>query len=251
VLDSDTGLIKAGVGTNASRSMVRAGTALAEACDQLIASAKDSAAGLLQTDAAHLSYEAGEYRGRDGRAVGLLEAVRELAGADVGAPLAEVDSEAEEVTYPNGCHVCEVEIDPETGALDIIAFTIVDDVGRAINPMIVHGQSQGGIAQGIGQAVMEHAVFDPQDGQLLTGSFMDYALPKAKAIPALHPIDNDFPSPTNPLGVKGAGEGGATGAPAAVMNAVLDALRPLGIDHLDMPATPDRLWRAIRDAGGA
>jgi carbon-monoxide dehydrogenase large subunit len=251
VLASDTDLIKSGVGTNASRSMVRAGTALAEACDQLIEAAKDVAAGLLQTEAGDLAYEGGEYAGSDGRAVGLLEAVRVLAGAQsADAPLVEVHTEAEEVTYPNGCHVCEVEIDPETGALDFVAFIIVDDVGRAINPVIVHGQSQGGVAQGIGQAVMERAVFSPEDGQLLSGSFMDYALPKAKAIPALHPIDNDFPSPTNPLGVKGAGEGGATGAPAAVMSAVLDALGPLGIDHLDMPVTPDRLWRAIRDAGG-
>jgi len=251
VLASDTDLIAAGVGTNASRSMVRAGTALAEACEKLVERARGAAAGLLQADARDLTFRDGEYMGSDGRSVGLLAAVRACAeGEGSGAPLAEIHSEAEEVTYPNGCHVCEVEIDPATGALEVIAFTIVDDVGRAINPVIVHGQSQGGVAQGIGQAVMERAVFDPEDGQLLTGSFMDYALPKAKAIPDLHPIDNDYPSPTNPLGVKGAGEGGATGAPAAVMNAVLDALSPLGVRTLDMPATPQTVWRAIRDAGG-
>jgi carbon-monoxide dehydrogenase large subunit len=250
VLASDTDRIEAGFGTNASRSMVRAGTALAWACDALIERAKRAAAGLLQADAAGLTFRDGRYAGADGRAVGLLEAARTLAESEGGAgPLAEVHSEAEEVTYPNGCHVAEVEIDPETGAVEIISFTVVDDVGRAINPAIVHGQSQGGIAQGIGQALMERAVFGAGDGQLLAGSFMDYALPRAASVPHLHPIDNDYPSPTNPLGVKGAGEGGATGAPAAVINAVLDALSPLGIDHLDMPARPERIWRAIRDAG--
>ncbi|MDX1484014.1 MAG: molybdopterin cofactor-binding domain-containing protein, partial [Alphaproteobacteria bacterium] len=249
VLASDTDLIAAGVGTNASRSMVRAGTALAQACDRLIDRGRETAGRLLQAAPDGLSFAEGAYRGGDGHAVGLAEVGRALSDAEgPGACFAEVHSEDDAVTYPNGCHIAEVEIDPQTGALEVVRFTAVDDVGRAINPAIVHGQSQGGIAQGIGQALMERAAYDGGTGQLLAGSFMDYALPSAEVIPALHPIDNDCPSPTNPLGVKGAGEGGATGAPAAVMNAVLDALAPLGVDALDMPATPERIWRAIRDA---
>jgi carbon-monoxide dehydrogenase large subunit len=250
VLASDTDLIAHGVGTNASRSMVRAGTALALACDRLIDDGRGLAAGLLQTDAASLSFAEGAYRGADGRAVGLFEVARARAEAE-GAPcFAEVHSKDDTVTYPNGCHICEVEIDPETGMVEIVAFTAVDDVGRAINPRIVHGQSQGGIAQGIGQAISERAVHGADTGQPLAGSFMDYAIPRAISVPALRPISNDCPSPTNPLGVKGAGEGGATGAPAAVMNAILDALAPLGIDALDMPATPERVWRAINAGRG-
>ena len=150
------------------------------------------------------------------------------------------------MTYPNGCHVCEVEIDPETGALEIIAFTVVDDVGRAINPMIVHGQSQGAIAQGIGQALHEHTVYDPENGQLLSGSFMDYTLPRAEHLPFFDGVLNEVLSPTNSLGAKGAGEGGTTGAPAAVINAIMDALAPIGVQHIDMPATPLRIWQAIQ-----
>ena len=250
VIPSDTDLIAHGVGTNASRSMVRAGTALALACDEIIERGREAAAGLLQTDAASLSFRDGAYHGNQGRAVGLFEVDRARAEAE-GAPcFAEMHSKDDAVTYPNGCHVCEVEIDPETGIVEILRFTAVDDVGRAINPRIVHGQSQGGIAQGIGQAISERAVHAADTGQPLAGSFMDYAIPRAKSTPPLRPIANDCPSPTNPLGVKGAGEGGATGAPAAVMNAVLDALAPLGIDALDMPATPERIWRAINAGGG-
>jgi carbon-monoxide dehydrogenase large subunit len=165
-----------------------------------------------------------------------------------GGLAAERHHENQAVTYPNGCHVCEVEIDPETGAVDVVAFTAIDDVGRAINPMIVSGQSQGGIAQGIGQALLEHGLYDRETGQLITGSFLDYALPRADDLPPLEPMRNDVPSPTNPLGVKGAGEGGTTGAPAAVMNAIMDALAPLGVGHLDMPATPAAIWTAIQAA---
>jgi carbon-monoxide dehydrogenase large subunit len=166
-----------------------------------------------------------------------------------GAPLGVENHHANDaVTYPNGCHVCEVEIDPETGAVDLLGFVAVDDVGRPVNPMIVRGQSQGAIAQGLGQALMELGAYDDDSGQLLSGSFMDYAVPRADDLPALDPIAHDIPSPTNPLGVKGAGEGGTTGAPAAVMCAILDALAPAGVTHLDMPATPLNVWRAIQAA---
>jgi aerobic carbon-monoxide dehydrogenase large subunit len=160
----------------------------------------------------------------------------------------ESRNDSDALTYPNGCHICEVEVDPETGSVAVLAFVAVDDVGRAINPMIVRGQSQGGIVQGIGQALLERGAYDPVSGQLLTGSFLDYAMPRAAHIPSVRPFPNDTPSPANPLGVKGAGEGGATGAPAAVINAVLDALAPLGVDEIDMPATPDRIWSAIQSA---
>jgi carbon-monoxide dehydrogenase large subunit len=147
--------------------------------------------------------------------------------------------------YPNGCHVCEVEIDPSSGETKIDRYSVVDDVGIPINPMICEGQIHGGLAQGIGQALLENIVYDGSDGQLLSGSFMDYAMPRAND---LCEIRNEFccvPSTTNPLGIKGVGESGAIGAPPTVMNAVLDALHRLGVDQLDMPATPHRVWSAI------
>ncbi|MFT5540546.1 MAG: carbon-monoxide dehydrogenase large subunit [Alphaproteobacteria bacterium] len=251
VCASDTDLIKDGVGTNASRSMVRAGAALVAAADQLIEIGRPFATGLLQAQAGEVTYHDGRYHLDGGRSVGLNEVARAAREAGAGSGkgeglFAEIRSDDDAATYPNGCHICEVEIDPETGAVEVIAFTAVDDVGRAINPPIVHGQSQGGIAQGIGQALMEWGVFDPVSGQVLSGSFVDYAMPRAKGLPPLHPIANDFPSPTNALGVKGAGEGGATGAPAAVINAVLDALAPHGVTDITMPATAARIWAAIQ-----
>jgi len=150
--------------------------------------------------------------------------------------------------FANGCEVCELEVDPETGAVEIVALTMVDDSGRSVNPMIVHGQMHGAVAQGIGQALTERCVYDPESGQLLSGSFLDYAIPRADDLPAISVTSRDVPSPTNPLGVKGAGEGGTVGAPGAVIHAILDALAPVGVTHIDMPATPERVWRAIRDA---
>ncbi len=248
VAASDSDAIADGVGTNASRSMVRAGTALAEAAEKLIENGRATAARLLQAREDAVSYDAGRYRvaGSD-RSAGLFEVAAAMAEAGI-RPFAESRHEHDAVTYPNGCHVCEVEVDPETGAVAILRFTAVDDVGRAVNPVIVHGQSQGGIVQGIGQALMEEVVFDTENGQALSGSFMDYAMPRAAHVPSLEPIANDVPSPTNPLGVKGAGEGGTTGAPVAVINAVLDALVPMGVTGIEMPATPQKIWAAIRMA---
>ncbi|MEE8445940.1 MAG: molybdopterin cofactor-binding domain-containing protein, partial [Alphaproteobacteria bacterium] len=247
---TDTDLIPAGVGTNASRSMVRAGTALVEAARAAIELGRESAARLLQAVPADVSYAEGAYRvtGTD-RAVELFAVARAME-AD-GTPLGVENHHSNQaVTYPNGCHVCEVEVDPETGVVALLGFVAVDDVGRPVNPMIVRGQSQGGIAQGLGQALMELGAYDEETGQLLSGSFMDYQVPRADDLPALDPIPHDVPSPTNPLGVKGAGEGGTTGAPAAVISAILDALAPLGVTHIDMPATPMTVWRAIRAAKG-
>jgi carbon-monoxide dehydrogenase large subunit len=152
---------------------------------------------------------------------------------------------ADTANYPNGCHVCEVEIDPETGVTEIVRYSVVDDVGTVLNPLLLHGQIVGGIAQGVGQILMEDIRFD-ETGQLVTGSFMDYAMPRAADIPDVEVESNPVPTKTNPLGVKGAGEAGAVGAMPAVTNAIVDALSEFGVRHIEMPATPERVWRAIR-----
>jgi len=153
-------------------------------------------------------------------------------------------------TWPNGCHVCEVEIDPETGAVALVAYVIADDVGTVINPLTLKGQIHGGVAQGVGQAMMEQIIYDPESGQLLTGSFMDYAIPRADSLPEVVVESHPVPTKLNPLGAKGAGEAGTVGALPVVMNAVLDALAPLGVRQLDMPASPARVWSAIQEARG-
>jgi carbon-monoxide dehydrogenase large subunit len=150
-------------------------------------------------------------------------------------------------TWPNGCHICEVEVDPDTGAVQLSSYVIVDDVGTVINPITLKGQIHGGVAQGVGQALMEQVVYDPESGQLLTATFMDYAMPRADDFPDMHVESNPVPTKLNPLGAKGAGEAGTVGALPVVINAVLDALAPLGVRNLDMPASPERVWRAIQE----
>jgi carbon-monoxide dehydrogenase large subunit len=155
-------------------------------------------------------------------------------------------------TFPNGCHIVEVEIDPNTGAVALARYTIVDDFGRTINPLMLEGQVHGGVVQGIGQALLEHAVYDPDSGQLLSGSFMDYAMPRAGDLPPFDFSTHNVPSTSNPFGVKGAGEAGAVGAPPAVINAIVDALHHKnGTRHIDMPATPPRIWQAINSSSAA
>jgi carbon-monoxide dehydrogenase large subunit len=149
--------------------------------------------------------------------------------------------------YPNGCHVCEVEVDPETGVVRIDRYLAVNDFGVQVNPLLVAGQAHGGIAQGVGQALLEHVVFS-EDGQLVTGSYMDYALPRAGDLPSIATESHSIPCTTNPLGAKGCGEAGCAGSLPAVMNALVDALKPLGVTHIDMPATPERVWAAIQGA---
>ena len=151
-------------------------------------------------------------------------------------------------TFPSGCHAAEIEIDPETGEVTLERYAAIDDYGRRINPMLTVGQVQGGLAQGIGQALLEHTVYDERSGQLLTGSFTDYALPRADDLPPLEITLAELPTMVNPLGVKGAGQAGCIAAPQTVVNAILDALAPLGIEHIDMPATYERVWRTIRSA---
>jgi carbon-monoxide dehydrogenase large subunit len=155
------------------------------------------------------------------------------------------------ITFPNGAHVAEVEIDPETGMVTLDRYTAVDDYGTLINPLLTIGQVQGGVAQGIGQALTEHTVYDPDSGQMLSGSFMDYQLPRAIDLPDLDITLTGIPTTANPLGVKGSGQAGAIAAPQTIISAILDALAPLGVGHIDMPATPERVWRAIKQAGNA
>ena len=155
---------------------------------------------------------------------------------------------AKEQNFPNGCHICELEIDPDTGVVEICRYSVVDDVGTVMNPLLLEGQIIGGIAQGLGQILLEDIRFDDESGQLLSGSFMDYAMPRADNFSPIHCESNPVPTKTNPLGVKGAGEAGAVGAMPAVGNALIDALKPLGVREVAMPATPEVLWRAIRDA---
>ncbi len=254
IVMGDTDRVAKGVGTFASRSMVRAGSAAVEATDALVAAGKAMAAHLLEAAAPDVAYRDGAFRvvGTD-RSIDLFAVARAAAAGKLPEALgtalgAATMHENPAFAFANGCEACEVEVDPETGAVEIVGLTMVDDSGRSVNPMIVHGQMHGAVAQGIGQALIEECVYDRASGQLLSGSFLDYAIPRAGDLPAISVISRDVPSPTNPLGVKGAGEGGTVGAPGAVIHAILDALAPLGVEHIDMPATPERVWRAIQDA---
>ena len=255
IIWGDTDAVRAGVGSFGSRSMQMVGPGLVEASDRVIETGRAVAGHLLEVGPADIEYAGGRFivAGTD-RSVGLFEvaaamAVDVLPEALRGELAADLDCRAKGDTYPNGCHVAEVEVDPETGVVALTAYTAVDDYGRRVNPMIVEGQLHGAIAQGAGQAMLERTVYDAATGQLLSGSLMDYALPRADHLPNLATGDHETPSPNNPLGIKGAGEGGAIGAPPAVMNAVLDALAQLGVARIDMPATPERVWRAVREAG--
>jgi carbon-monoxide dehydrogenase large subunit len=236
----DTDVLEFGGGTHSGRSMRMAGTVIALAASDLIAEGKRRAARLLEADERDLVYAGGRFTvaGTD-RGIGLFELPGELQVVR--------DNELHELVFPNGCHVCEVEVDPDTGEVALVRYAAVDDVGRAINPLIVDGQTHGGIVQGVGQAMCEACVIDA-GGQPLTGSLMDYALPRASDVPAFATRLNEVPSPTNPLGVKAGGEGGTTPAPAVVISAIADALRPLGVTDVPMPATPYAVWRAIRAA---
>jgi len=254
IVQGDTDRVARGVGTFASRSMVRGGSAAVEASDAVVATGKPMAAHLLEAATADIEYRDGAFRvvGTD-RSIGLFEVARAATGGQLPAALgttlgAATWHENPAFAFANGCEVCELEVDPETGAVTIVAWTMVDDSGRSVNPMIVHGQQHGAVVQGIGQALTERCVYDSTTGQLLSGSLLDYAIPRADDLPSITVVSRDVPSPTNPLGVKGAGEGGTVGAPGAVINAILDALAPLGVTHIDMPATPERVWRAIQDA---
>jgi carbon-monoxide dehydrogenase large subunit len=253
--DSDQLLV--GGGTGGSRSIMASGKALLEASAEVIEKGRALAGHFLEAAAADIEFAAGTFRiaGTD-RAIALLDLAARVRGStrlpdDLPHSLdAALITDSPPSAFPNGCHVAEVEIDPETGAVRLDRYTAVDDFGTLVNPMLAEGQVHGGVAQGIGQALLEHAVYDRQ-GQLLAGSFMDYALPRADAVPPIAVGFHPVPATSNPLGVKGCGEAGVTGALPAVMNAVIDALAARGVRHLDMPATPERIWRALQEAGAA
>ena len=251
VVQGDTRRVRYGQGTGGSSALSVGGVALVQAADKIIETAKGLAAELIEAATADIAFADGVFTvaGTD-RGVTMIEVAR--AAAKNGAPLADgVLYTAEAHTHANGCHVCEVEVDVETGAVAIVGYTSVDDIGRVLNPMIAEGQVHGGIAQGVGQALCEEARYDAHSGQLLTGSLMDYCLPRADDLPNIAVVFNEQPCATNPLGVKGVGEAGTTGALAAVVNAVVDALSEYGVRHVDMPLTSEKVWRAIRGASPA
>ena len=257
VIDGDTDRVAFGMGTMGSRSTVIGGSALYFAADKVIGKATEIAAHLLEASAADLEFTEGKFvvAGTD-REMTFREVAKAAflpaklpAGMEPGL-FESATFVPEDDTYPNGSHVCEVEIDPETGTVDIVGYSVVDDVGTMINPMIVKGQIHGGVAQGVGQILMEQVAYEKDSGQLLSGSFMDYAMPRADNFCPIDVASNDVPTKRNPLGVKGAGEAGTVGAMPALMNAIMNALAPVGVTHLDMPATPERVWRAIAEARG-
>ena len=244
VVQGDTDVVPSGL-TGGSRFLAIGGVAAMSAADEVITQGREAAAGLLEAAAADIEYGNGEYRiaGTD-RAVSLFEVAKVTKGLE-----AEHTRNPEAFTYPNGCHICEIEVDAETGVARIERYSIVDDFGRAINPLLLEGQVHGGTVQGIGQALLELGLYDAESGQLLTGSFMDYTMPRADDVPAFDCSFLHVPCSGNPLGVKGAGEAGAVGAPPAVINAIVDALHPVtGMTHIDMPATREKVWRALRRA---
>ena len=250
-VQGDTDAVPIGRGSYGSRSMHVGGNALKKAADNIIEKAKPMAAMMMEAAAGDIEFKDGSFRivGTD-RAMKLTDVAKAFYRPAMLPPQFDVGLEAsgtfaaEPPNYPNGCHVCEVEVDPETGFVTLARYAAVDDVGKIMNHLLCEGQIHGGVAQGVGQALMEAIVFDAE-GQLVTGSFQDYAMPRAEDFPDLVSELTEVPAKTNPLGVKGAGEAGATGAPPAVIGAILDALKPLGIDHIDMPATPSRVWAAI------
>jgi carbon-monoxide dehydrogenase large subunit len=238
----DSDLAAGGSGSHADRSMRLGGTILVRACQDILEQGRRRAAECLGHDAVEISYVDGQFVAVDGRSVGLFEV---LADAPLTAT-AEISTRLH--AHPNGVAACEVEIDPETGALAVTRYVSVDDVGRAINPMIVEGQLHGGSVQGIGEALLEEVVYDHGTGQLLTGSFLDYGLPSTTDTPSLESHIEEYAAASNPLGVKGAGEAGITPAGAVIVSAAVDALRAFGIDHLDTPLSPERIWTAISGA---
>jgi len=252
IVQGDTDVTPNGM-TGGSRAIPVGGAAVIGAADKIIAKGKEVAGSLLEAAAADIEYTDGSFRivGTD-RKASLFEVAK--AARDPKHNAGKIESlddsytrTPEASTFPNGCHICEIEIDPETGQVAIQRYTVVDDFGGALNPMLLMGQVHGGIVQGLGQALSEHTVYDKDNGQLITGSFMDYAMPRAESMPSIDFSMHNVKCTTNPLGVKGAGEAGAIGSPPAVINAIVDVLyRTTGQKHIDMPATPAAIWQALQ-----
>jgi carbon-monoxide dehydrogenase large subunit len=243
LITGDTDVTVVGGGAHSARALRLAAVVMAKASDQIVEKGTRIAAGLLEAAEADIEFSARRFRvkGTD-RSVDLYEV----------AAAGRLDGLSDEVltapSFPYGCAVCEVEVDPETGEVEVVRYTTVDDCGRAVNPMILHGQTHGGIAQGVGQALWESCAYDADTGQLLSATLMDYALPRADMLPAFTTEISEVPSTSHPLGLRGGGEGGTTPALGAVVNAICDALAELGVEHIELPATSQRVWQAIRDA---
>ncbi len=261
LLQGDSDELLAGGGTGGSKSLMASGTAIVEAAELVKENGRKIAAQVLEAAPADIEFELGPRGGRfrivgTDRDIGLMELADQLrAGltlpADVPASLSVSHvANSPPFAYPNGCHIAEVEVDPETGVTEVVRYHMVNDFGVIINPMLVEGQAHGGVVQGIGQALLEHVVYD-ETGQVLTGSYMDYALPRANDAPMFNFASHPVPAKTNLLGAKGCGEAGCAGALPSVMNALVDALSEYGITHIDMPATPLRVWEAIQQAKAA
>jgi carbon-monoxide dehydrogenase large subunit len=257
LMQGDSDLLITGGGSGGSKSIMSTGTALVEAAAKVVEQGKQIAAHLLEASATDIEFKDGRFTiaGTD-RTIGIMELAQKIkSGVNLPEgvpPSLDVKhvSEGAAATFPNGCHVAEVEVDPDTGVIQVVKYTCVNDFGTIINPMIVDGQLHGGVVQGIGQTLMELTAYD-SEGQLLTGSYMDYAMPRAVDAPDFSVLSHPVPTKTNPLGVKGCGEAGCAGSLTSIMNAVADALSEYGIRHIDMPATPYRVWQAIQVAGGA
>jgi len=255
LVTGDTDRVSVGGGAHSGRALRLASIVMLNSSTQIIEKGLRIASHVLEAAADDIDFIAGrfEVKGTD-RSLGIFEVARAaLERADLPEELrgplrGESDETVNLAAFPYGCHVCEVEVDPETGVTEIVRYSAVDDCGRAINPLIVHGQIHGGIAQGVGQALWEQVVYDRETAQLLTGSFMDYAMPKAVWLPFFDTELSEVPSPTHPLGMRPAGEGGTTPALGVVINAVVDALSEFGVTHIEMPATPERVWRAIQNS---
>jgi aerobic carbon-monoxide dehydrogenase large subunit len=255
LIQGDTDVVPVGGGSHSARSMRMGGVVMGKASEAVIQKATKIAGHVLETDPGDVAFAEGRFtvKGTD-RSISLFEvakAARERNDLpdDLRGPLAaESDEFIRGSGFPFGCAVCEVEIDPDTGHVEIMRYTAIDDVGRAINPLILHGQTHGGIVQGVGQALWEHSHYDPESGQLLAGSMMDYAMPRAHMLPSFDTELSETLAPGNPLGVRGGGEGGTTPALGVVVNAVVDALAEFGVTHIEMPVTAEKVWRAIRDA---
>jgi carbon-monoxide dehydrogenase large subunit len=255
LIQGDSDRVVVGGGSGGSKSIMHSGTAIIEGAAKVVEKGKQLAGYVLEAAPADIVFEHGEFVivGTD-RAISVMELAQKLhsglklpADAPQSLDVVHISDGPGASTYPNGCHVAEVEIDPETGFVELVRYSCVNDFGTLVNPMIVEGQMHGGVVQGIGQALMEQAVYD-EDGQLLTGSFMDYAMPRAADVPSFALADHPVPTKTNPLGVKGCGEAGCAGGLPSTINAVIDALADCGVRHVDMPLTPFRIWQALRDA---
>ena len=251
----DTDRVSVGGGAHSGRGMRLGSIVIKKSSDDVIEKGLRIAEHLLETAAADIEFKNGRFAVKGtNHAVGIFEVAKAAIERndlpdDLRGPLAAACDETVLVaSFPYGAHVCEVEVDPETGSVKVITYAAVDDVGRAVNPLIIHGQVHGGIAQGVGQALLEHAAYDPESGQMLAGSFMDYAMPRASDVPFYLTELSEVPSSTHPLGIRPAGEGGTVPALAVIINAVVDALWDLGVRHVEMPATPQRVWQAIQDA---